>query len=126
MYYYYLPGPEDYIKARNLLKNIFGQKFQIAKANIDLVANGPVLDISAKLSVCMNVLKGINYLNRMDNVDILHKIAKCLPPSWITGWQCEADHVIIHAKLREVSIKDLASYVSLRMRQQTNFACDWN
>ena len=61
----------------------------------------------------------------MDNLDILYKIAKRLPPSYITGWQYEADQVI-HAKLREVSIKDLASYVSLRTRQQTNFACDWN
>ena len=128
----YFPGQEGYIKARNLLKNTFGQKFQTAKANIDLVANGPVLDIkdklsliafSAKLNACMNVLEGINYLNRMDNLDILHKIAKRLPPSWITWLQCEADHVI-HAKLREVSIKDLASYVSLRTRKQTNFACD--
>ena len=129
----YFPGPEGYIKARNL-KNTFGQKFQIAKANINSVVNGSVLDIkdklslmafSAKLNACMNVLEGINYLNRMDNLDILHKIAKRLPPSWITRWQCEADHVI-HAKLREVSIKHLASYVSLRTRQQTNFAGDWN
>ena len=73
----------------------------------------------------MNILEGMNYLNRMDNLDILHKIAKCLPPSWLTGWQCKADH-IIHAKLWEVSIKELASYILLRTRQQTNFACDWN
>ena len=59
----------------------------------------------------------------MDNLDILHKTAKRLPLSWYTGLQGEADHVI-HAMLREVS-KDLA-YVSLRTRQQTNFACDWN
>ena len=130
----YLPGAEGYIKARNLFKNTFGQKFQIAKANIDSVVNGSVLDIkdklsliafSAKLNACMNVLEGMNYLNRIENLDILHKITKCLPPSWFTEWQCEADHVI-HAKLREVSIKDLASYVSLRTRQQTNFACHWN
>ena len=103
----YFPGQEGYIKARNLLKNTFGQKFQIAKANIDLVANGPVLEIkdklsliafSAKLNACMNVLEEMNYLNRMDNLDVLNKIVKRLPPSWITGWQCEADHVI-HAKL---------------------------
>ena len=67
----------------------------------------------------------MNYLNRTNNLDILHKIAKRLPPFWLTEWQCEADHVI-HAKLWEVSINDLASYVSLRMIQQTNFACDWN
>ena len=46
----YLPGQEGYIKTRNLLKNTFGQKFQIAKANIDLVANGPVLDIKVKIN----------------------------------------------------------------------------
>ena len=49
----------------------------------------------------------------MDNLDILHKIAKRLPPSWHTGWRCEANHVI-YAKLREVSITDLACYVFLR------------
>ena len=73
----------------------------------------------------MNVLEGMNYLNGMDNLEILHKIAKRLRPSWLTGWQCEADHVL-HAKLRKVSVKEPASCVSLRTRQQTNFACDWN
>ena len=105
----YLPGPEGYIQMRNLLKNSFGQKFQIAKVNIDSVANGPVFDIkdklsliafSAKLNGCINVLEGMNHLNKMHNLDILHKFANRLIPSWLTGKQCEADHVI-HAKLRE-------------------------
>ena len=55
-------------------------------------------------------------LNQMDNLDILHKIARPLPPSWQTGWQCEADHMI-HAQLQEISIMDLATFVFLRTRE---------
>ena len=55
-----------YTKARELLQQTFGQKFQVAKACIDTLTNGPVLHqndkasllrFSSELNSCMNTLK---------------------------------------------------------------------
>ena len=73
----------------------------------------------------MNTLIGINYLHKMDNLDVLFKIAKRLPNFWLSSWQTEVDN-IIHHKREEVSVKHLADFVSLKTRQCINFACDWS
>ena len=49
----------------------------------------------------------------MDNLDVLTEIARRLPILWLNGWQAEVDK-IIHHKMRDVSIGDLANYVLLR------------
>ena len=129
-----MPSDQGYIKARELLQQTFGQRFQIAKACIDRLSNGPTLNLndkaslvkfSADLTACMNTLIGINYLHKMDNLDVLFKIAKRLPNFWLSSWQSEVDN-IIHHKREEVSVKHLADFVSLKTRQCTNFACDWS
>ena len=130
----YMPSDQAYIKARELLQQTFGQRFQIAKACIDRLSNGPTLNVndkaslvkfSADLTACMNTLIGINYLHKMDNLDVLFKITKRLPNFWLSSWQTEVDN-IIHHKREEVSVKHLADFVSLKTRQCTNFACDWS
>ena len=70
-------------------------------------------------------LESMNYLHKIDNFDVLEKIVKRLPHSWLGGWQAELD-TIIHTRGEEASIKHLASYVSLKTRQATNFKCNWS
>ena len=122
-----------YTKARKLLQQTFGQKFQIAKACIDTLTNGPLLHqndkasllrFSSELNSCMNTLKGMNYLDKMSNLDVITRIAKRFPHPWINNWQTEVDS-LIHIKRCDVTIENLASYVALKTRQMTNFDCDW-
>jgi len=70
----------------------------------------------------MNTLSGINYLHKMDNLNVLSKKAKRLPSFWMNGWQEEVD-TIIHVK-GEVSIKHLPDFVFLKTQQCANF--DWS
>ena len=130
----YLPADQGYAEARKLLQQTYRQKFQIAKACIDSIVNGPplhyqdkasLIKFSAELKSCVNTLSGMNYLHKMNNIDVLNKISKRLPSAWINGWQTEVDNVI-HVRMEEISIKHLTDYVSLRIRQCTNFANDWS
>jgi len=129
-----MPSDQGYAKARELLEQTFGQKFQIAKACVDSLANGPglnqndkatLIEFSAKLNSCMHTLIGMNYLHKMDNLDVVTKIAKRLPHQWLSGWQSTVD-TVIHIQKQEVSIHHLAEFVSLKTRQTTNFECDWS
>ena len=129
----YMDDALGYLKARELLQQTFGQNFQIAKACVDSLTNGPTLHVndkpflisfSADINSCMNTLKGMNYLHKMNNLDVLTKVAKRLPHPWLSGWQVEVDS-LIHLKRQEVSIEDLAAYVTLKTRQITNLDCNW-
>ena len=66
----------------------------------------------------------MNYLHKMNNLDVLTKVAKRLPHQWLSGWQAEVDS-LIHLKGQEVSIENLAAYVTLKTRQITNLDCNW-
>ena len=129
----YMDNALGYRKARELLQQTFGQKFQIAKACVDALTNGSTLHVnhkpslisfSADINSCMNTLKGLNYLHKMDNLDVLTKVAKRLPHQWLSGWQAEVDS-LIHLKGQEVSIEHLAAYITLKTRQITNLDCNW-
>ena len=107
-----MPSDQGYAKARELLEQTFGQKFQIAKACVDSLTTGPTLtqndkasliEFSAKLSSCMHTLIGMDYLHKMDNLDVLTKIVKRLPYQRISGWQAKVNN-IIHARREEISI----------------------
>ena len=122
----YMPGDQGYYMTRDLLQSIFGQKFQIAKECIDSLINGSnqnqydksaMLNFSAELISCMDTL--------INNFDVLAKIAQRLPHLCIAGWQAELDS-IVYIKREEASIKHLASFVSLKIRQATNFECNWS
>ena len=84
-----------------------------------------MLKFSVELSSCLDTLLSIDYLHKIDNFDVLSKIARRLPQSWMTGWQAELDS-IVHIRREEASIKHLASYVSLKTRQATNSECNWS
>ena len=120
-----------YTKARELLQQTFGQKFQVSKVCIDTLTNGPVLHqndkalllrFSSELNSCMNTLKGLNYLEKMNNLDVITKLAKRFPHP--CGWQTEVDS-LIHIKRCDVTIENLATFVALKTRQMTNLDCDW-
>ena len=130
----YMPPNEGYFIAGKLLKETFGQKFQISKTCIDSITKGPQLHLnnksalicfSADLNTCTNTLVGLNYLDQIDDLDILTKISKRLPPQWQNSWQIEIDN-IIHNKKVMPSIKDLSTYVALKTRQLTNLDCSWS
>ena len=72
-----------------------------------------MLKFSVELSSCLDTLLSIDYLHKIDNFDVLSKIASRLPQSWMTGWQAELDS-IVHIRREEASIKHYASYVSLK------------
>ena len=66
----------------------------------------------------------MNYLHKVDNLDVLTKVAKRLPYQWMSGWQAEVDS-LIHIKGQEVGIENLAAYVTLKTRKITNLDCNW-
>ena len=118
----HIPSDLGYALARELLQKTFGQKFQIVKACVDSVIQGPVLhqndkasliQFSSQVNSYINTLVGLDHLHKMDNLDVLTEIARRLPILWLNGWQAEVDK-IIHHKMRDVSIGDLANYVLLR------------
>ena len=99
----YMDDNLGYTKAQELLQQTFGQKFQVAKACLDTLPNGPVLHqtdkasllrFSFELNMCMSTLKGINYLVKMNNLNVITRIAKRFPHPWINGWQTEVDSLI--------------------------------
>ena len=64
----------------------------------------------------MHTLIGVNYLHKMDNLDVLTKIVKQLPHHGISGWQDQVDYIIYHQR-EEVRIKNVAEYVPIKTRQ---------
>ena len=93
-----------YAQAQEFLQKTFGQKFQFAKACVDSLTQDPVLhqndkaplmQFSAEVNSCMNTLVGLDYLHKMDNFDVLPRIARRLPISWLNGWQAKTDNLYI-------------------------------
>ena len=78
-----------------------------------------MIRFSADLSNCTNTLAGLNYLDQMDNLDIITKICRHLPFQWQNSGQVEVDN-ILHVKMNLPSIKDLATFVAVKTRQITN------
>ena len=120
--------------ARELLEQTFGQKFPIAKACVDSIVKGPQLQLikksalirfSADLSTCANTLAGLNYLDQMDNLDMITKFCRRLPFQWQNSWQVEVDN-ILRVKMNLPSIKDLATFVAVKTRQITNLDFSWS
>ena len=80
-----------------------------------------LLKFSADFASCLITLEGMDWLDRMDNMDMVTKIMQRLPPSWILGWQYEMDK-IMHVMHRDISIKDLGDFVRRETRETTNLS----
>ena len=123
-------SPDGYDTARKLLQENFGKKFQIAKACVNKILVGPPLNqnnkpsliaFSAKLTACMCALSGMNYLHKIDNMDLISKIVKRLPPQWYSSWLCKVDKVL-HELNQELSIEHFNNFVSIKTIQCTNLS----
>ena len=108
----YMPPESGYAAAKKLLRDHFGQKIQVATACINSVLYGPVLnkshigailEFSAKLTACVYTLSGMNYLHKMDNVDIIRKLTKRFPPQWLASWEHTVDQ-ILHVQKRKLAL----------------------
>jgi len=93
--YQHMPSDRGYTEARNLLQLYFGQRHKVIEACMRPIIKGPVLSerdqrglikFSVDLTSCLNTLEGMDYLDRMDNLDVVSKIANRLPPTWIPNW----------------------------------------
>ena len=79
---------EGYTEATRLLKERYGQNYQIASAHVNRLINGPVIKpddgaelqrFSIQLTSCANTLKEIGSIGKLDNSDNLKKIINRLP-----------------------------------------------
>ena len=124
-----MPPERGYQETRGLLQS-FGQKHKIIETCMRPIVKGSVLSgrdhkdllkFSADFASCLITLKGMDWLDRMDNMDMMTKIMQRLPPSWILGWQYEMDK-IMHVMHRDISIKDLGDFVRRKTRETTNLS----
>jgi len=125
----HMPSDRGYKEARNLLQSYFGQKHKIIEACMRPILKGPVLSerdqrgiikFSADLTSCLYTLEGMDCLDRMDNMDVVSKIANRLPPTWIPNWYHESDQ-IMHVQHKDICVKDLCEFVRRKTREGTNF-----
>ena len=99
----HMPPERGYQEAKVLLQSYFGLKHKIIEACTRPIVKDPVLNehdhrglikFSAEFTSCLITLKGMECLDRMDNMDMVTKIMHRLPPSWIPGWQYEVDQIM--------------------------------
>ena len=81
---------EGYQEARRLLRERYGQSYKIAAAHVKRLVEGPAIraddgsalqEFSIQLTSCINTLKEIGYISKLDSHDNLKKIIDRLPYS---------------------------------------------
>ena len=126
----HMPPERGYQEARRLLQSYFGQNHKIHEACMRPIVKDPVLSghdhkglvkFSAEFTSCLITLKGMECLDRMDNVNMVTKIMHHLPLSWIPARQYEVDQ-IMHVLHRDISIKDLGHFMCHKTRKTTNLS----
>ena len=114
----------EYIEARRLLKERYGQGNKIATALVEHLINGPPIKnkdcnalqkLSISLANCKNILQDVGYLNKVDNPDILQKIVRRLPHTLRRSWRYKADD-ITNNEHQETTFHDLAKFVDAKAR----------
>ena len=58
----------------------------------------------------MNTFCVIEYLHKMDNINMLSKIARRLSNSWLNEWKMEVDSNI-QVRKEKVSVRELANQI---------------
>ena len=113
-----------YIEGRRLLKERYGQNYRIAEALIQKLIDGPQIraedgaalqHLSILLTSCTNTLREIGYINKLNSSENLKKIIDRLPYGMRVRWR-EAVDSIIEREGRDVTIEDIASFVSAKAR----------
>ena len=119
---------EGYVEARRLLKERYGRSYKIAAAHVKRLIEGPPIkpedgtaleQFSIQLSSCVNTLKEIGYVNKLDNPDNLKKIIDRLPFGIRLKWRDVVDH-IIERENRDVTVKDIMDFVAAKARAATH------
>ncbi len=115
---------EGYDHARQLLADRYGHGYKIATAHIDRLTNGPTIRaddgtslqrFSILLTSCMNTLKEIGYLNRLENPDALKRVVHRLPFGLKVRWRDLVDNIFVREK-RDPVLQDLAAFVESNSR----------
>ena len=79
---------EGYKEAKKLLKERYGQNYKIAAAHVKRLVDGPIIkaddgsalqQFSIRLTSCVNTLRDIAYISKLDSQDNLRKIIDRLP-----------------------------------------------
>ena len=115
---------EGYNQARRLLKERYGQNYQIASAHVNRLINGPVIRpddsvelqrFSTNLTSCANTLKVIGCIGKIDNSENLKRIINRLPTAMRYKWRDVVDQ-IVDQEHRYVTIEDVTKFVTKRAR----------
>ena len=119
---------EGYVEARRLLKERYGRSYKIAAAHVKRLIDGPSIkpedgsaleQFSIQLSSCVNTLKEIGYVNKLDNPDNLKKIIDRLPFGIRLKWRDAVDRIIENEN-RDVTVKDIMDFVAAKARAATH------
>ena len=119
---------EGYTEARRLLQECYGQNYKIAAAHVKRLVDGPTIrtddgpalqQFSFQLTSCVNTLKEIGYLNKLDNPDNQKKIIYRLPYSMRVKWRDTVDQ-IIQREARDVTVADIMKFVTAKARAASN------
>ena len=115
---------EGYTEARRLLQERYGQNYKIAAAHVKRLVDGPTIrtddgpalqQFSIQLTSCVNTLKEIGYLNKLDNPDNLKNIIDRLPYSMRVKWRDTVDQ-IVEREARDVTVADIMKFVTAKAR----------
>ena len=120
-------------RAKMLLKENFGQPYQITSAFISKLTEGPSLatnnssELSAfaiDLETCVITLKGIGCVNKINTQHVLRQIINRLPIPIQHKWRAVADN-IMHEVKKNISIEDIVYFVRKQARELSNpvFRC---
>ena len=109
---------EGYALARKLLKNRFGNEYDISEAWISKIINRPdihnnkaLLDFSDDLRNCRETLKTMGELSELNNIKSLYQIIEKLPIDLRRGWLKRVHHLKTSEE-RLPTIDDVLQFVS--------------
>ena len=111
-----------------LLKENFGQPYQITSAFILKLAEGPSLatnnssELSAfaiDLDTCVITLKGISCVNKINTQHVQRQIINRLPVPIQHKWHAVADN-IMHEVKKNISIEDIVYFVQKQAHELSN------
>ncbi|CAB3997411.1 PREDICTED: uncharacterized protein LOC107342904 [Paramuricea clavata] len=115
---------EGYMEATRLLRERYGQSYQIASAHVNRLINGPVIKpddgvelqrFSIQLTSCANTLKEIGCIGKLDNSENLKRIINRLPTAMRYKWRDAVDR-IVEQERRDITINDVTKFVTSRAR----------
>ena len=115
---------DGYQEARRLLKERYGQSYKIAAAHVKRLVDGPAIraddgsslqQFSIQLTSCVNTLREIGYISKLDSHDNLKKIIDRLPYSLRVKWRDTVDR-IVETDGRDVTVTDIMRFVTARAR----------